>query len=65
MNKDRLALLGVVLNGIVAAGCVGKLFWDAARKKPVLLQALCAVIWPALFAVTLQSYLAEEEGAEE
>lgn len=65
MNKDDLSLISVILNGIVAAGCVAKLLWDISRKKPFFLQALCAVIWPALFAVTLWNYLAEEEEAGE
>ena len=59
MNKDNLSLLSVILNGVVAAGCVGKLLWDISQGKPLVLQALCAVIWPVLFAMTLQNYLAE------
>ena len=59
MNKDNLSLLSVILNGVVAAGCVGKLLWDISQGKPLFLQALCAVIWPVLFAMTLQNYLAE------
>ena len=59
MNKDKLSLLSVILNGVVAAGCVGKLLWDISQGKPLFLQALCAVIWPVLFAMTLQNYLAE------
>ena len=59
MNKDNLALLSVNLNGVGAAGCVGKLLWDISQGKPLFLQALCAVIWPVLFAMTLQNYLAE------
>ena len=59
MNKDNLSLLSVILNGVVAAGCVGKLLWDISQGKPLFLQALCAVIWPVLLAMTLQNYLAE------
>lgn len=59
MNKDNLSLLSVILNGVVAAGCVGKLLWNISQGKPLFLQALCAVIWPVLFAMTLQNYLAE------
>lgn len=59
MNKDNLSLLSVILNGVVAAGCVGKFLWDISQGKPLFLQALCAVIWPVLFAMTLQNYLAE------
>ncbi len=59
MNKDNLSLLSVILNGVVAAGCVGKLLWDISQGKLLFLQALCAVIWPVLFAMTLQNYLAE------
>lgn len=61
MNKDNLSLLSVILNGVVAAGCVGKLLWDISQGKPLFLQALCAVIWPVLFAMTLQNYLAENQ----
>ena len=39
MNKDNLSLLSVILNGVVAAGCVGKLLWDISQGKPLFLQA--------------------------
>ena len=65
MNKDNLSLLSVILNGVVAAGCVGKLLWDISQGKPLFLQALCAVIWPVLFAMILQNYLAENQEAKE
>lgn len=65
MNKDNLSLLSVILNGVVVAGCVGKLLWDISQGKPLFLQALCAVIWPVLFAMTLQNYLAENQEVKE
>ncbi len=66
MNKETPSPLPVILYGITAAGCVAKLLWDISQEKPFFLQALCAVIWPVLFAMTLRNYLEEsKEAAEE